>query len=225
MVPAVIKTKVEQAMATKDNRGSSKVTVKCISRKLAAQAAGRKVSTDRAGVPLGAAAAEATQAVFEALIEPYLAKLATERRARAAGHVVEADFCLRQLTFFEIAMDLAARSGGAIGVEQLRAACDAGEFALEDIAESPMSALLAAARRALWVEVGAMPRPEPTAEKLLLRDPLTGLAIEPAEMISGGDDQLRQQQALQERHRAAARAQAAWEQGLSAPDAENDGPS
>ncbi len=171
----------------------------------------------RAESPCGKASAAQSVAdagiVFAALIEPYLVKLASEREARLAGRVVEADFALRQATVYEIALDLAAGSNGEIGMEALRSACASGKLSLEDVAESPLSKLLGDARRALWAELAAPHRPDKTGEKLLQYDPATGLVIEPAELIEGGKNLLAQKLALQERHEEAARAQVAWEAG------------
>ena len=151
--------------------------------------------------------------VFAALIRPYLAKVASEREARLAGRTVDADFALRQAMVYEIALDLAARSEGKIGVEALRAACGSGELELADIAESPLSKLLGDARRALWAELAAAGRPEATAESLLQHAPGIDLTTEPAETLAGGKDLLAQKLALQARHEEAAKAQVEWEGG------------
>ena len=96
--------------------------------------------------------------LFDALIAPYLAKIGAERRARVAGRIVDADFLLRQVTVFEIALDLAARSEGRVGIDALEEACRFKDYALDEIAESPLSALLGHARSAK----GQPARPVPT---------------------------------------------------------------
>jgi hypothetical protein len=178
--------------------GPAAKTIASISRSLAEKA--------RAELP-GTAQSE----VFTALLKPYLAKVAAEREARLAGRVVDADFALRQATVYEIALDLAARSNGEIGMEALRSACQSGELTLADIAQSPLSKLLGDARRALWTELAAPARPEGVDAELLDHSGGGGLTTEPAKLLTGGKDLLTQQLAQQQRHEDAAKAQVAWE--------------
>lgn len=151
--------------------------------------------------------------LFDALIAPYLAKIGAERRARVAGRIVDADFLLRQVTVFEIALDLAARSEGRVGIDALEEACRFKDYALDEIAESPLSALLGEARRQAWAEREGPTRPPGPAEQLLFRD--GEFATEPREVLSGSElSAAAQLAALAARHAAAAVAQVAWEMQL-----------
>ena len=198
----------ESAPRSSSRAGLADKTVEAITRSLAGKA--------KAELP-GAGAGE----VFTALLRPYLAKVSAERKARLAGRVVDADFALRQATVYEIALDLAARSNGEIGMGALRSACQSGEFTLADIAQSPLSKLLGDARRALWTELAAPARPDGVDAELLDHSASGGLTTEPAELLTGGKDLLAQQLAQQQRHEDAAKAQVAWEAaaGGAAPTA------
>ncbi len=129
-----------------------------------------------------------------------------ERRARLAGQVVAADFYLRQLTFFEVMIDLAG-TGGFAALENFRD----GEHDLLAIAETPFSRLLGEARRAAWAELDEPPRPEHPPRRYTVD--LERFSLEPLEAIRGGQPEgfEAQQAAFEQRHREDAQAQLAWE--------------
>ncbi|HYG28702.1 MAG TPA: hypothetical protein VD887_00650 [Allosphingosinicella sp.] len=92
----------------------------------------------------------------DGLLTKYLHKLDGERTARLAGRIVEADFCVRQLTWIEVALDLAGLGENAVAL--LRGLAR-GERNVRDIAATPVSLLLDTLRRAYWAEEGGPERP------------------------------------------------------------------
>ena len=145
------------------------------------------------------------------LFRKYLIKLRQERRARLAGKVVEADFYLRQISFFEVMIDLAQEARGVPlwpWISSLRR----GDHGLMSIARTPFSRFLDEARRAVWAEEAGEPqRPPPPAEEYF--EDHDGYSVEPLEFIWGGPeaDTQRQQEDFEERHRREAAAQVEWE--------------
>ena len=95
------------------------------------------------------AAERAKLELFDEILEGYRRKLAAERKARLAGRIVEADFCVRQLTVLELALD------GAGDIKALIALLSSGDPARAlDIVATPMSLLLDRYRRDCWREKG-----------------------------------------------------------------------
>lgn len=93
------------------------------------------------------------QEFADGLLRKYWLKLAQERTARLEGDIVEADFCVRQLTWVEVALDL---GGNAVYVlKELKR----GGNHVGDIVATPMSVLLDSVRRAYWAEKGEPDRP------------------------------------------------------------------
>jgi hypothetical protein len=103
------------------------------------------------------------RALLDTLIRKYLIKLEEERAARLEGAIVEADFCVRQITWLEVALDLASGDGLKL-LRDYRC----GDHHLIDIAETPMSQLLDAARRDHWLAAGDPPRPGARDRRLLV---------------------------------------------------------
>jgi hypothetical protein len=153
-----------------------------------------------------AARDEADCAFFETLLRKYMIKLEQEREARIQGCIVEADYCLRQLTWLEVVLDMTSGDGFKV-LRDYR--CDDHE--LIDIAETPMSQLLDAARREIWVAAGDPPRPEPTDRRLLVDH--GRFSCEPAESTWGGRELSHEEQrrAFEEQHARVAAAQVKWE--------------
>ena len=156
--------------------------------------------------PLTPEEEEARWLWLDRLVGKYRIKLEQERAARLAGEIVAADFYLRQLTHIEVLIDLMGTDGFGILIEHR----ERGTL-LIDIAETPMSRLLDAARRAKWAEQGDPPRPAP-----IPRDLLTDhgrFSTEPQEGTWGGLELSHEEQlsALEERHRQAADEQVEWE--------------
>jgi hypothetical protein len=87
------------------------------------------------------------------ILRSYRLKLEQEREARLAGHIVAADFYVRQLTCLEVVLDL---GGNALELlEQLKR----GQRHPSEIAATPMSVLLDHVRRAYWAQLGEPERP------------------------------------------------------------------
>ena len=143
---------------------------------------------------------------LDRLVAKYHLKLEQERAARLAGEIVAADFYLRQLTHIEVLIDLMGTDGFRILIEHR----ERGTL-LIDVAETPMSRLLDAARRAKWAEQGDPPRPAPIPRDLLHDH--GRFSTEPQEGTWGGLDLTHdeQQAAYDQRHRQAAEAQISWE--------------
>jgi hypothetical protein len=143
--------------------------------------------------------------LIEALLRKYLVKIRSERACRLEGRIVEADFFVRQLSFIEVALDLA--SGDAFeALKSLRV----GPLALIDIAATPASLMLDRARRMQWQELGEVDRPPPPPEERF--EPCRGVYVDrnPALLPTGPEaaDRLRAEQA---ERAAAAMEQVEWE--------------
>jgi hypothetical protein len=148
----------------------------------------------------------ATLAFVQTIAARYWVKLQEERRARLAGRIVEADFCLRQITWLEVALDVGSGDGWKV-FEGLRC----GEYKLIDVAETPLSRLMDRQRRAHWAAAGDPPRPEHPPERYLRHH--DGFSTEPNETTRGGRElsHAEQQRLFEERHAADAAAQIEWE--------------
>ena len=91
---------------------------------------------------------------LERLLAAYVIKIHAERAARLAGHIVAADFYVRQICWFEVAIDLV--SDDAIAVfEALRV--EGRDLTL--IARTPFSKMLDEARRLAWAQAAEPDRP------------------------------------------------------------------
>jgi len=141
-----------------------------------------------------------------AILRTYMAKLVAERRARLGGRVAAADFYLRQITWAEVALELA--TGDAVAaLEGLRR----GDHDLLTIAETDISRVLDTVRRSHWERCGEPPRPEYPPRDLLVQH--DGYASEPLAGPPDGET-LGYQERLrrnEERYARAAEAQIAWE--------------
>jgi len=69
----------------------------------------------------------------------FMRKVAAERRARLAGEIVAADFCLRQVTFMEVLLDLSVDALG-FDAHELLHELRRGAHGLFDIATTILSA-------------------------------------------------------------------------------------
>ena len=159
--------------------------------------------------PDDAAAAAHEEARFNDLVEriliPYMMKLDKERRCRLEGRIVEADFYVRQLTWLEVALDLAG--GGAAALKALkRGGRHAGE-----IAATPMSLLLGDCRRAVWARRGEPDRPPPPPLGRHNDEISTGEPLECHYDPERDGDRAGWQERAAEREEIAAEAQQAWE--------------
>lgn len=150
-----------------------------------------------------------------ALLRQYLMKVQLERAARLAGRVVEADFCLRQVTFFEVAMDLAqdaAPNREGIDTWTWLSNLRRDGHGLIEIAQTPFSRFLDDARRLTWSGAidPSQDRPEhPPARYLVDRD---GYSLEVGGFIQGGPDFAKREREMEEEFRKQAAAQIEWEQ-------------
>jgi hypothetical protein len=146
------------------------------------------------------------------LFDKYVRKLEDERLCRLQGRIVEADFCVRQLTFLEILLDLGGKA------EEVIAHLTRGGPHIIRIAATPMSVLIDGIRRSYWREKGEPERP-----------PLPPLGEHDGRVSTGPDHSYRPGRdgpsynawcRLQDRNAAfAAEAQRAWEKKARA-DAE-----
>lgn len=91
--------------------------------------------------------------IFDRLLGDYLLKLGAERDARLSGRIVEADFCVRQLSWFEVVLSLGGRA------HELLLRLRGGDIHPGRIVATPASLLLADARRGLWAQMGEPERP------------------------------------------------------------------
>jgi len=148
--------------------------------------------------------ARAGRDFLENVLRIYLIKLASEREARLAGRIVEADFYLRQLSWFEVALDLA--SGDALHyLTQFRFE---GQH-LTAIVETPMSRLLDRARRDHWAREGDPPRPpEPFRPGLVDHG---RWSHDESDALVGGPDHEENWRRIRERQAEQAKAQIEWE--------------
>lgn len=146
--------------------------------------------------------------LLQILVRKYVAKLEQERRARLEGRIAEADFYVRQITCFEVSLDMISGDGMAY-LRDFR--CQGHD--LLHIAETEMSKLLDTARRLHWEQCGEPPRPEYPPLHLLVRR--EGFAVEPLDATwSDHPDGLTHDQQLalaKERNARDAESQIEWE--------------
>ena len=147
-------------------------------------------------------------ALIEGLFYKWLGKIEAEREARLAGEVVAADFYLRQVTFFEVAFDLMTEGFGQDGWQVLSTLRRGGHHHTQ-IAATPMSQMLDAKRRELWLAMGEPERPEhPPARYLLSK---LNYSLEPLEYEQGGEEGRKLKAEYARRHEEDAAKQADWE--------------
>ncbi|MFL6787414.1 MAG: hypothetical protein ACJ8FC_01990 [Sphingomicrobium sp.] len=150
-------------------------------------------------------------ALSESLVGKYLLKLQQEREARLTGQVVAADFLLRQITYFEVMIDICQSDRGVEIWEWLSDLRRDGHH-LIDIARTPFSRFLDEARRVVWEHDPNEPeRPEHPPECYLLDR--YGYSLEPLDLLNPGPGMTSAQRMaeLEEKYRKAAMEQAEWE--------------
>lgn len=160
----------------------------------------------------------------ENILVTYLMKVGAERSARLCGRIVEADLYVRQLAWFEVVIDLTGR--GPELLTRLRR----GDLHPGKIVATPMSVLLAQARRKIWEMYGEPERPpEPELGhhdgEVAVGPPLECQRTDPH--LSDGEWRRRQA----EKQALAAEARIAWEEKARAESeawakrlAEEEGP-
>ena len=90
----------------------------------------------------------AIEELTRALFAKFIAKVRAERKARLAGRIAEADFYLRQISYFEVAIELAGEDV-LIELQHLRK----DGVHVTDIAETRGTRLLDRLRRKTWIEL------------------------------------------------------------------------
>ena len=151
------------------------------------------------------------QALALSLFGKYLQKVQGEREARLAGRVVEADLYLRQLTFFEVMMDLAQEAEGVDTWTWLAGLRRDGQSVIH-IARTPFSQFLDEARRMVWEgKLDEPPRPASTPEHYFVDR--NGYSLEPGEPFQGttARELEEHRREMAEKHRRAAEEQVEWE--------------
>jgi hypothetical protein len=145
--------------------------------------------------------------LIENVLRKHALKVGLERAARLKGEVVAADFYLRQISWFEVAMDLISGHGAAFRyLHEFRC----GEHYLIEIAETPMSRLLDSHRREQWAAQGEPARPEHPPRRYLVDR--GDYSLEPLEFTQGGEiSREEQRRRFEEAHTAEAKAQVLWE--------------
>ncbi|HYE29304.1 MAG TPA: hypothetical protein VEA61_13875 [Allosphingosinicella sp.] len=151
----------------------------------------------------------ATLEAFEKLFEYYLRRLELERIARLEGKVVEADFFVRQITVFEICMDLLV--GDTEVLKRIRQLSVDGHSVLH-VAETTMSRLLDDARRDKWAELAEPGRPPPLADDQMIERHGYRLLRHEVFHVGVDGDYAEWCAARKEEYAAAARAQVEWEE-------------
>ena len=151
--------------------------------------------------------AELKREAIANLLHKYAIKIGAERRCRLEGRIVEADFYVRQICWFETALELF--SGDLLKLFEEFRHCG---LRLNQLAASPGMLLLDKIRREQWEKMGEPRRPE--HPPLRLCEPLPdGCLTEPLE-CTWSDHELsheQQQAVFEERHRQDAEAQLLWE--------------
>jgi hypothetical protein len=133
-------------------------------------------------------------------------KLRDERKARLEGRIVAADFYLRQITWLEVALDLASDDSIRMWKELERA----GTHVIH-VAATPISRILDAARRLAWGEAAEPDRPDPPEPPRLVDH--GGFFTEPHEHGQGDPAESVQERwrRFDEQHEIEAKAQVEWE--------------
>jgi hypothetical protein len=133
-------------------------------------------------------------------------KLRDERKARLEGRIAAADFYLRQISWLEVALDLATDDATRMWKELRRAGVH-----VIDVAATPLSRILDAVRGQAWRDAGEPDRPDPTEPSLLVDE--GDFFTEPLEFAGGDSTGTHKERCRQlaEQHEAAAKAQVEWE--------------
>ena len=97
--------------------------------------------------------------MIDSICRKYFGKARQERESRLSGEIVAADFYLRQMTFIEVGLDLAATDLGLTGFELLSSLQRDGHGWMR-IAETPFSRALDNERRRQWGLIDEPERPE-----------------------------------------------------------------
>jgi len=90
------------------------------------------------------------------IFDHYVLKLETEREARLAGRVAEADFLVRQVTWLEVALDIGGHGEALIAWWR---GLKLGDRFAGDIVATPISVLVDHIRRSWWKDWGEPERP------------------------------------------------------------------
>ncbi len=133
------------------------------------------------------------------ILKTYLIKLQQEREARLNGCIVEADFYVRQLSWFDVVIDLGGH--GVEAVAMIRR-LQRGDLEALDVVATPGSLLLDHARRSLWARLGEPERPPPPELGLSNYDGAS----------TGGPSQCHGHGLSEEQLEMQAEAQALWEE-------------
>lgn len=125
---------------------------------LAREAAQAAAAAEPSPEDAHAKALEEIAIFLDKVLDRYGKKVLEERTLRLAGHVVAADFTLRQLTHLELILDIGGRSQELIkeATEIESRYAGGGPVALN---ASPISELIAERRQAVWDKLADPPRP------------------------------------------------------------------
>jgi hypothetical protein len=141
---------------------------------------------------------------YEDVFSLYQLKLREERQCRLEGRIVAADFAVRQASWLELVLCLGGKAMDVL--KHIKA----GDHDLLDVVSSPMSGILAKARRQYWLEKGEADRPPPPPlgrhDDSFATGPATYYRNEP-----GGPDFQTWAREQDEEARLAAEAQREWE--------------
>jgi hypothetical protein len=161
--------------------------------------------------------------IIDSICRKYFGKARQEREARLSGEIVAADFYLRQMTFIEVGLDLAATDLGTSAFDMLKSLQRDGHGWMH-IAETPFSRALDEERRRQWGLIDEPERPERPARRYFedrgdySLEPdrsATGALTIPAEGFTqeqwAGMDHDEQTQARKAEWARAAEEQVAWE--------------
>ncbi|HET8612412.1 MAG TPA: hypothetical protein VFL92_06560, partial [Sphingomonas sp.] len=134
---------------------------------------------------------------LDAVLKRYAAKVRNERHLRRSGHVVAADYTLRQLTHIELILDIGGRSQAMIETLTTVLGEDGRR---KELYASPFSEYADTLRRLAWHDAGEPERP-----------PLDFPEHAPHTAMTGGPDHAERDAARREAEEAMAAAQAKWE--------------
>jgi hypothetical protein len=95
--------------------------------------------------------------IIEQLLERYEIKVLEERQYRLEGHVVHADFTLRQLTHIELALDIGGETAAMI--KHATGFDPSGQQLSPELHASKVSEVLASIRAQAWEKLEDPPRP------------------------------------------------------------------
>ncbi|HTU10151.1 MAG TPA: hypothetical protein VMG08_04560 [Allosphingosinicella sp.] len=149
------------------------------------------------------------------ILKTYAMKLCQEREARLRGCIVEADFYVRQLCWFDVLLDLGELGEKAVAMMR---SLKRGDLDAHQIVATPVSLLLDHVRRSVWATFGEPERPPPPELGLHPgKDLATG---GPGERTRGGPSEAEQKfraEALALWEDKARQEAAAWRERLGLP--------